>query len=370
MPLNNMDIKEENIQELNNANKCSTNSLNNQKIFNIKQISTLENLMSFLTEKNKVFLKNFEIKEFLDSGGESVVYKALYRKTQKPYAIKYIYIDNNEKRNINELKIINKLKNKNIINFYGVYEIEKNKLDCIIMEYGTYGNIKTFMKKGLNKRYLSESLLCYFAVQILEALKYCHLCKICHFDIKPYNIIIDQYLNAKLIDFSVSFDYQNINSKIIKTLFRGTGFYMAPEVFETKDIKLEDLNKIDIYSFGMTLYNLAFECYPFSLNFEDKKDYDKIYNKIQDNELEFDNENNGYSLVFIDFLKKTLEKDIDKRININEALNHEWIKAGNILLEEKEKTFNASTFLIYLMTDNILNFNKYLKEIEKEMKNQ
>ena len=49
------------------------------------------------------------------------------------------------------------------------------------------------------------------------------------------------------------------------------------------------------------------------------------------------------------------------KININEALNHDWIKGANILFEEKEKTFNVSNFLIYLMTDNILNFNEYLK---------
>ena len=44
--------------------------------------------------------------------------------------------------------------------------------------------------------------------------------------------------------------------------------------------------------------------------------------------------------------------------------------AGNILFEEKEKMYNGSNFLIYLMTDNIFNFNKYLQEIEKSMKNK
>ena len=48
-----------------------------------------------------------------------------------------------------------------------------------------------------------------------------------------------------------------------------------------------------------------------------------------------DYENNIFSLVFIDFLKKLLEKDIDKRININEALNHDWIKGANILFYHK-----------------------------------
>ena len=71
--------------------------------------------------------------------------------------------------------------------------------------------------------------------------------------------------------------------------------------------------------------------------------------------------------VFIDFLKKLLEKDIDKRININEALNHDWIKGANILFEEKEKMYNISNFLIHLITENILNFNEYIKKAEKKI---
>ena len=365
-----MIIETENIPELNYTNKCTNNSQNNQKILDKKQISTFENLMTYLTSKNNILLKDFEINEFLEYGGESVVYKVLHRKTKKPFVCKFIYTKDNEKRNINELNILNKLKNKNIMNFYGLIEIEKNKLDCVIMEYGTLGNIKTFMEKTLKKSYLSESLLCYFTFQILQALKYCHLCKICHFDIKPYNIIIDEFLNAKIIDFSISLDYNKIISKKIKTLFRGTNFYMSPEVLKTKTINIEDLNKVDIYSLGVTLYVLAFGCFPYFLKVEDNKDYEKIYNKIQNNNLEFDNKNNVFSSVFIDFLKKILEKDIDKRINIKQALNHEWMKAGNILFEEKEKMYNGSNFLIYLMTDNIFNFNKYLQEIEKSMKNK
>ena len=64
-----------------------------------------------------------------------------------------------------------------------------------------------------------------------------------------------------------------------------------------------------------------------------------------------------------------MEKDIDKRININDAINHEWIKGGNILFEEKEKVFNISNFLIYIMTDHFFNFNKYIKSTENRMEN-
>jgi serine/threonine protein kinase len=296
-----------------------------------------------------------------------MVYKVINKKTQKPYVMKIIIIKNDEKRNYNEFNILNKLKNDNIIRFYGMNEIKKNEVDFVIMEYGKFGNIKSFMKNILKHNYLSESLLCFFSYQILNGLKYCHINKICHFDIKPYNIIIDDYLKAKIIDFSIAIDYSEINTKTIKLPFKGTNFYMAPEVMESKTINKKDLNKIDLYSLGVTLYNLAFGTYPFGLNIEDIKDYGKIYYKIKNNKLEFDNRRNKFSIVFIDFLKKLLEKEIDKRININEALNHDWIKGANILIEEKEKICNISNFLIGVAIGGVLNFNEYLKNAAKKI---
>ena len=229
------------------------------------------------------------------------------------------------------------------------------------MEYAKFGNLKEFKKIILKRDFLSEQLLCFLAYQILNGINYCHKCKITHFDLKPQNLIVDEFLNVKIIDFSVSLDYSKIKSNQIKIPFRGTNFFIAPEVIKSKTIDIKDLNKVDLYSLGIILYNLAFGAYPYNLNSEDNGNYDQIYNKIENNKLVFDKEDNCYSQYFIDFIKKLLEKDINKRININQALNHYWIKGSKILLDEKEKCYNASCFLIYLMTDHIINFDKYVK---------
>jgi len=142
---------------------------------------------------------------------------------------------------------------------------------------------------------------------------------------------------------------------------RGTSFYMAPEVIKGDTIDVTDLNKVDLYSFGVILYYFAFGYYPFNLTKEDAKQNDKIYEKIT-KELIIENEDNYYSTLFIDFVKKLLDKDINKRIDINEALNHYWVKGAQILFDEKEKLFNAGTFLSYLITDHIKNFDDYIKK--------
>ena len=68
----------------------------------------------------------------------------------------------------------------------------------------------------------------------------------------------------------------------------------------------------------------------------------------------------NFSKYFLDFLKSLLEKDIDKRIGLNEALQHYWVKGADLLNEEKEKCYIMDIFVSYLLTDNIKSFNDYL----------
>ena len=73
--------------------------------------------------------------------------------------------------------------------------------------------------------------------------------------------------------------------------------------------------------------------------------------------------NEGYEVSdkFKDFLSKILDKDYTKRLSIKDALKHPWIKAYNILDEEKQNISNQENFLIKLITDAIPKFNEYIK---------
>jgi serine/threonine protein kinase len=135
---------------------------------------------------------------------------------------------------------------------------------------------------------------------------------------------------------------------------------MAPEVIKTKTINVKDLNKVDLFSLGITLYHLAFGSFPFGLSYEDIKDNDKIYGKIMEGKkIKI---NDDYSKHFIDFLNQLLQKDINERIDINQALENYWVKGAIILNNEKEKVYNASNFLSYLITDHFKSFDDYLKK--------
>ena len=70
----------------------------------------------------------------------------------------------------------------------------------------------------------------------------------------------------------------------------------------------------------------------------------------------------NYSRHFLDFLKSLLEKEVGKRIGLNQALEHYWIKGADLLNEEKEKCYKMDIFVSYLLTDHIKSFNEYLSQ--------
>ena len=327
------------IKEMKDVNVQKTNDCDDKNYLSLKKL---------IEEQMEIF----ELKELVGKGSESYVYKTLIKEKNRYVAMKIIY--KNKKHSINETGIVNRLKSKNVVKCFGMKNIrDKNfEVDCLIMEYSKFGNLRQFQKNFIKKIYMTESLLCYFSYHILKGLKYCHMSKIAHLDIKPLNIIIDETLNLKIIDFSISIDYRNINK--LKLPKKGTKYYMSPEVLNSDIINANDLEKVDLFSLGVMLYNLAFCSYPYQNEGEKEEELESNQHKLlESNKFQFSN-------YFIDFINKLLEKDINKRININQASEHYWIKGAELLLEEKEKLNNANIFLSYLIYDYFPNFNEYL----------
>ena len=312
--------------------------------------------------KNEYFLENFELLNYINSGSTGVVYEGFYRKNRDKHVcfkflLNQIFYKNTKK--IKEIKIHKKLKYKNIIDYYEY--INLNNIGCIIMEFAKFGDLEHF-KKILNKRrYFSETLLAFITKQILNGLYYLDESKIIHMDIKPQNILIDEKLNIKITDFSVSFSYEKYNNdKKIDLPLNGTNLYMSPEVLSQSTIDYEDCNKIDIYSLGVILYNFAFEIFPYGLNYSYRNNFGLILEKIKNEKLIIP-EIRHYSFLFKNFLFGLLEKNIKKRFSLYEIMEHPWIKGADLIFKEKEKIYDLEKFLINLITDNIRSFNEYIK---------
>ena len=386
-----MDTFEEEIQKTESFNKEYSKEKikietpkNESKIKSINEIfENLIKLKQYLSEKCKDFNEKFEITELIKSGSAGAVYRGQMKnkscKQLKQIAFKFLF-NNHSYKEIREKKTKNKskknrkernqhleisihgmLKFKHIPEIYGYYPISDNS--CIAMEYTKYGDIENFKRTVLKRSSLSETLILYIAGGILEALKYIHIKKkIIHMDIKQQNILIDDFLIIKLTDFSVSINYKN--KDYIDLPMVGTCYYMSPEVLNRRRISAKDASKVDIYSFGVLLYMFAFADYPYNLNDVNSKDYAKISRNIDEKELEFPNDT-GHSKMFKNFVKNCLNKDIKKRYNIYQAMNDPWFKGYHIILDEKEKLYNAGKFVIDLMVDNLKSFNEYIKFLKK-----
>lgn len=151
---------------------------------------------------------------------------------------------------IKEAKILSEVHHPHIVNVLEVFE--ENGTAYIAMEYISGSSLKYMMDtEGI----LSERKVLRYVRQIGEALQFVHEKSILHLDIKPSNILIDQYGKARLIDFGVSKRYdieQQETSTTMLTLSKG---FASIEQYDDEGT-LNFSPCPDIYSLGATMYNL------------------------------------------------------------------------------------------------------------------
>ena len=129
------------------------------------------------------------------------------------------------------------------------------------MEYFEGSTIDVFIA-NVSGPIVKERLIKLF-IQILDAFEYVHNMGIIHRDIKPSNIMVDNNYKTKIIDFGIGkrLEETQIYTKVETQM--GTIPYMSPEqVAASKNIN----HLTDIYSLGVTLYEMATAECPYDLN--------------------------------------------------------------------------------------------------------
>lgn len=106
---------------------------------------------------------------------------------------------------------------------------------------------------SLDKLHKSKEILIsevkYLLAQLLDTLKYIHELGICHRDLKPDNIIVDEFFTLFLIDFNVAARFKD---PCADEILGGTGLkkWSAPET----RTQLMYSSKCDSWSVGCILY--------------------------------------------------------------------------------------------------------------------
>jgi len=215
-------------------------------------------------------------------------------------------------RVFNEVKIILNLNHPNILRFQNWYETRNHY--WIIYEYCSGGDLRTVIQSD---KTVLEKVIRSNARDMSCALMYLHSNGIVFCDLKPTNIIINEYSNLKICDFAVAQKIvdmiQNTQQSKVK---RGAPNYMAPELFEEDGVYSFSS---DIYAFGCILYEMAKGTPPF---YSDK--FQELAKKICNETYEPLGE--PYSSEFSDFISICLNKNPAKRATWAVIKKHPWWK--------------------------------------------
>ena len=238
-----------------------------------------------------------------------------------------------------------KLKHKNIIKYYEVYEDLKSI--SFVMELGQGGDLYDFIVNS-PIGHLPLDLCIDLTVQILDVLNYIHNeIGIMHRDLKPENFMITIDKNnhplIKLIDFGFA-TFIPKNGKLLHE-FLGTPQYCSPEIVSRYGYN----EKSDIWSAGIILFNMITGYEPFKGESLSSLSDDIKYKKIN---FEYIEDDKLRSLV-----EKMLEREIYKRINAKDAFD-----IAKKIKEERDREYNKE---INDKNENRLKYEKNKREYDQ-----
>ncbi|KAJ0391425.1 hypothetical protein P43SY_001044 [Pythium insidiosum] len=221
-----------------------------------------------LTEQEKtadatrIPLKELIVGKKISRGAFGDVYKGSY--DNQVVAIKVLA--ESKRRNMSELtkfakeaRFMAALQHNHIVRFVGVAWNSPSNL-CIVSEFLAGGDVR-----GLLQRYLSDGRPEGFspkkikiALHVAHALTYLHSLQpiVLHRDLKSKNILLTEDGDAKLTDFGVSREFEDVTM----TAGVGTSLWMAPEIIQGERYD----EKADVYSFGVVLSELDTNDLPFA----------------------------------------------------------------------------------------------------------
>jgi hypothetical protein len=201
----------------------------------------------------------YEIKSEVGRGGMATVYHAYDPRFERDVAIKVLpqallHDPQFRTRFEREAKTIAHLEHPSIVPVYDFGE-EQNQ-PYIVMRYMSGGSLSERLVEGA----VSPDEAAQIISRLATALDAAHARGVIHRDLKPGNILFDQYGNAFLSDFGIARLLDSSMGTLTGESIVGTPAYMSPEQIQG-DKTLD--GRADIYSLGVILYQLLVGAAPY-----------------------------------------------------------------------------------------------------------
>lgn len=193
------------------------------------------------------------------SGANSRIYRGIYK--QRAVAVKMVRIPERdeaqravlEEQFNSEVAFLSRLYHPNIVQF--IAACKKPPVYCIITEYMSQGTLRMYLNKK-DPYSLSAETILKLALDISRGMEYLHAQGVIHRDLKSQNLLLNDEMRVKVADFGTSC----LETKCQATKGnKGTYRWMAPEMTKEKPYT----RKVDVYSFGIVLWELTTCLLPF-----------------------------------------------------------------------------------------------------------
>lgn len=262
---------------------------------------------------NELLKGQYQIIETIGRGGMAIVYKAFDVVNNRNVAIKRLkpeFAGNEEvnKRFLMEYKAIRRLNHPGIVNVYD------NGVDLgvkfIVMEYIDGITLKEYIeKKGAFGWKQAVSM----ALMLSDALSHAHDMGVIHRDIKPQNILVGKGNVIKIADFGIARAELNGTLNPTGNNVMGTVHYISPE--QAKGSYTD--HRTDIYSLGITLYEMVTGRLPF----DGEKAVTIALAHINESVAETSEINPLIPPALNDIIKKAMHKDMGGRYQSADAMH-------------------------------------------------
>lgn len=250
-------------------------------------------------------LKGYKLEERIGNGGFGAVYRAKQPTVGREVAVKIIlpgYANNPDfiRRFESEAHLIARLEHPHITPLHDFWRDPEGAY--LVMRYLKGGSVRNALQNNPYELNAVSQLL----DQIASALDFAHRNNVIHRDIKPGNILLDEDGNAYLADFGIAKDLAGIaDNKTAADVVIGSLDYISPEQARSEPVT----PRTDIYSLGVTLYEMIVGEHPF----QNASSIERLYKHINDPLPKISNLPEDVKEAINDIIQKATNKNPEDR---------------------------------------------------------